>query len=125
MVMSGGHHRLGDKIDTDRPEGHEALTAGLVQVDLSKQLDRLSRHTSRINREFPNTLQELQKVQAERKQREKDEVYEAAEIATFCAMNKEPFQPAEFGFVLQTDQIAPPAPLPLRRAGQNRRNGKL
>jgi hypothetical protein len=37
--------------------------------------------------------------------RESAELKEAAEIAKFCAMNKEPFVHSAFGFVLQTQQI--------------------
>src|ERR1700730_17688923 len=104
-IYANGHHRLGNKIEIDRPEVHEALTAGLVQIDLSKELGRLSRHSSRLKREYRTTLQELQILQDRRKQRESTELKEAAEIAKFCAMNKEPFVQAGFGFDLHTHRI--------------------
>ena len=104
-IYANGHHRLGNKVEIDRPEVHEALTAGLVQVDLSKELDRLSRHSSRLKREYRTTLEELRNLQERRKQRESAELKEAAEVAKFCAMNKEPFVQADFGFDLHTHKI--------------------
>src|SRR6202171_4693259 len=104
-IYANGHHRLENHIEIDRPEVHEAPPAGLVQVDLSKELDRLSRHSSRLKREFRTTLQELQNVQDRRKQRESEELRQAAEVAKFCAMNKEPFVQSAFGFDLHAHRI--------------------
>lgn len=104
-IYANGHDRLGNKIDTDRPEVHEALTASLVQVDLSKELDRISRHSSRLKREYHATLQELQNLQVLRKQREKEEMQQATQIAKFCHMRQESFEPVDFGFVLQMNQL--------------------
>src|SRR5205823_10109918 len=67
--------------------------------------ERLSRHSSRLKREYRATLEDLQKLQEKRQQREKTDLKEAAQIAKFCQMNKEPFNPSDFGFVLHTHQV--------------------
>src|SRR5438105_985713 len=73
-IYANGHGRLENIIDTERPEVHEALTAGLVQVDLSKELERFSRHSSRLKREYRATLEDIQKLQEQRKEREQADV---------------------------------------------------
>ena len=100
-----GQFELQDKIDVEHPEIHAALTASLVAVDKCKQLDLISRYASRLQRDYRNALKDLQSLQAERQQREEQQLHDAALIRKFYQMEEKPFAPAEFGFVLSVRQI--------------------
>jgi hypothetical protein len=89
----------------EHPEIHAALTAGLVAVDKCKQLDLISRYASRLQRDYRNALKDLQSLQAARKEREEQELHEAALLRKFHQMEEIPFTPVEFGFVLSLRQI--------------------
>jgi hypothetical protein len=104
-VYAIGQDKFADQINTDHPEIQTALTAAMVDIEQSKELDRLSRHGSRIQRDFMNTLKVLQQLQAERKQREEKQIYEASLICKLHEMEKIPFNPADYGFVLTATQI--------------------
>jgi hypothetical protein len=104
-VYAIGQDKLGDQIDAEQPEVRTALTAALVDIQQSKELERISRHGSRIQRDYMNTLKMLQQLQAERKQREEKQMYEAALLRKLHEMEKIPFNPADYGFVLHTAQI--------------------
>src|SRR5947208_16682471 len=67
--------------------------------------ERIGRYASRLQRDFRNALRDLQILQAQRKQREKAEMADAALILKVCEMKNEPFFPADFGFVLRVEQI--------------------
>ena len=104
-IQTLGQFELQDKIDVDHPEIHAALTAGLVAMDKCKQLDLISRYASRLQRDYRNALKDLQAMQSERRQREEQELAEAALIRKFYQMEEKPFTPVEFGFVLSVRQI--------------------
>lgn len=104
-VYANGLARFGNRIEADRAEVHTALTGAVVEVEQSAQLDRLSRHGSRIQRDFENTLKQLQQLQAARMQREESQLEDAAMIQKLCEMKAEPHEPAEFGFVLKSGQV--------------------
>lgn len=104
-IYANGQHTYGERVDTDRPDVHAALTAGVVELEHSRELDRLSRHGSRIQRDFENTLRRLQALQAERKERERQQLHNAALLEKLCEMKQEPHHPSDFGFVLTHTQV--------------------
>ena len=104
-VHAIAYAEFADKIDTEHPEVHMALTTGLVAVEKSKELELLSRYSSRIQRDLRNALKELRSLQAERKQREQREMHDAAQIAQLCKMKNQSFKPVDFGFVLRREQV--------------------
>jgi hypothetical protein len=104
-IFALGHADFAGKIDVEHPQIHAALTAGLVTMARTKELDLIGRYASRLQRDYRNALKDLQNLQAQRQQREKDEMRQAAELAKFCKMKKEPYNPADFGFVSRTSQI--------------------
>ena len=104
-IYANGQDRLADRVIVDHVEVHAALTAGLVQIEQSQELDRLGRHISRLKREFNGTLKQLQQLQAERKQREQKQMAEAALLRKFHEMNETTFDPAAYGFVLSVAEI--------------------
>ena len=91
------YHTLSHAQDLGDP-GHE--------IEISKELDRITRYTARIQREYHAILKELQSLQAQRKAREQAVLEDAARLQKFYAMKGETFIPAEFGFVLSLAEIA-------------------
>src|SRR5260370_40503229 len=104
-IQALGQFELQDKINVDHPEIHAALTAGLVAVDKGKQLDLISRYSSRLQRDYRNALKDLQSLQSERKQREEQELHDAALILTLYNMEEKTLTQAESGFVSSVRQI--------------------
>ena len=104
-VYANGLAKFGNRIETDREQVHTALTGAIVEVEHSAQLDRLSRHASRLQRDFDRTLEQLEHLQSRRKQREESQLEDAALIQKLCEMKREPHEPAEFGFVLKLAQV--------------------
>jgi hypothetical protein len=104
-IYALGQDALADKIDVEHPLIHDALTAGMFTMQKSKELDLIGRYASRLQRDFRNALKDLQTLQAQRKQREKEEMADAALISKVCEMKEEQFYPVDFGFVLRLEQI--------------------
>ena len=104
-IYALGHNDLEHKIDIDHPQIHAALTAGLATIQRAREVDLIGRYASRLQRAYRNALKDLQVLQAQRKQHEEKGLSDAAGIAKLCQMKKEPFRPAEFGFVSSTRQI--------------------
>src|SRR5437660_7536635 len=100
-----GHDEFGDRIKTGDAAIHAVLTAAVVDLEQSKDLDRISRYASRIQRDYHMTLRELRAMQSERREREQNDLYTAAQIQKLFEMKKMEWNPAEDGFVLTAGQI--------------------
>ena len=82
-----------------------AKSLELAEMERSKELDRISRYASRIQRDIQSNIKLLQSLQSQRKIREQAALEQAALLRKFFEMNKEAWTPAEFGFVLSVAQI--------------------
>ena len=71
----------------------------------SDKVEKLSRYEQRLTRTFTVTLNQFREIQAERKKREVDQLYQAGMIRKLLLMQKKPFRPADYGFVLTTVQV--------------------
>jgi hypothetical protein len=78
----------------------------LGEIERSKELDRISRYAPRIQRDLHSNIKLLQTLQSERKIREQAALEQAALLQKFFEMTKEPWTPAEFGFVLTPAEIS-------------------
>ena len=71
--------------------------------DLS--LDRISRYTSRIQRDLHSSIKLLMSLQSQRKAREQKDLEEAGMLQKYFEMKQEQWSPSEFGFVLTPSEI--------------------
>jgi len=100
-----------DSVVTDHPEAHAALVMAKSITSQIKTLATLSLHQHRIQRSFERNLELLRKIQAERRERERDELFYAAKLYEIhVAENKasgatEPYNPAAHGFVISIAQV--------------------
>ena len=101
-----GHATLGDKVpDVDDAAIHATLTSARSFIANPRALDTLSRHESRINRIYQNTLKEFQQVQAMRQERERIELIRATNLYKTAKMKGLLYDPQEDGFVLHNTEI--------------------
>ena len=70
-----------------------------------QSLDRIGRYTSRIQRDLQSSIKLLLSLQSQRKARGQKDMEEAALLHKYFEMKQEPWNPAEFGFVLTTAEI--------------------
>jgi len=91
-----------DRIET-------ALFSGAQQdSDLVRQfrtLSSLSMHRHRLSRQCDRTRHELREIQNERRSSEHNQLYKAAKLLEMDKEKGVPFDPAENGFVLSTEEI--------------------
>ena len=74
-------------------------------VDAHRLLANLGLHGHRLNRQFHKSLDQLRAIQAERREREKKDLKEAASIFEFHKHKGLPWQPADDGFVFSKDEV--------------------
>ena len=77
-------------------------------LDLVRQfrtLSSLSMHRHRLSRRCDRTRHELREIQKERRSSERDRLFEAAKLFEMDKEKGVPFDPAENGFVLSTEEI--------------------
>jgi len=70
-----------------------------------KALSALSLHGHRVSRIFEKTLDQLRKVQAERREREQQQLKDAAALSELHRHKGVPWQPAHDGFVFSKEEV--------------------
>ncbi len=104
-VYALGHHDFANLNDVDHPEIHAALTAASTYLSRGKQLESLSRQENRLRRSLQNSLKLYHDMQAQRREREWEEMIKAGPIYKTHKMQNLPYNPTADGFVLSTAQI--------------------
>jgi len=69
------------------------------------QIAKLGLHSSRLSRQFLNTLKQLREIQADRLQRESHEFRQAAELRIQRDRQQIPWDPADDGFVFSRSEL--------------------
>ena len=100
-----GHEGPAGDIEVAHNEVHAAIASARLFMQQSTEIEKLSRYEQRLARTFSTTLKRLREIQAERKQREADELHQAGLIRKLLIMEGEQFHPDEYGFVLTTAQV--------------------
>ena len=89
-----------DSSDTDA-----ALTMARAFRDHQRAFAQISIYTQRLARQFERTLDQLRKIQEERRTRERRQLDKAAELLKMHQEDGTPYDPTEDGFVFSTAQI--------------------
>jgi len=74
--------------------------------DAIHQVAKLGLYSSRLSRQFLNTLKQLREIQDDRRQRERHELRKAAELLVQHEHQEKPWDPADDGFVFSRSQVA-------------------
>ena len=87
----------------------DRVAAGLIQahtfLTYQKQFNNLAIQEARLCRRFEKEMAELKQLQAERFDRERRELDEAARLYLAAKQENKPFDPAEIGFEFSTEKI--------------------
>jgi flagellar biosynthesis GTPase FlhF len=104
-LLSLGIHEQSANIDTAHPEAHAALAMAASVREQIRALSNLSSHEHRLSRQFERTLQQLREIQAERREKEKEQMENAARILELHQAEGISYNPADDGFVFSNDEI--------------------
>jgi len=104
-LLSLGIHEQSDQIDTAHPEAHAALAMAASIREQTRALANLSMHEHRLSRQFERALKQLREIQAERREKEKEQMENAARLLSLHQAEGLPYDPAEDGFVFSNDEI--------------------
>jgi hypothetical protein len=74
-------------------------------VDAHRALATLGMHGQRLSRQFQKTLDMLREIQADRAERQRRELKDAAAVLELHKHKGVPWQPADHGFVFSKDQV--------------------
>ena len=74
-------------------------------VDAHRALATLGMHSQRLSRQFQKTLDMLREIQADRAERQRRELKDAAALLELHKHKGVPWQPADHGFVFSKDQV--------------------
>jgi hypothetical protein len=94
-----------DTIRTNHPEAADALAMARALHTQSRTLANLSIYEQRIARFFDRTLKQIREIQAERRQKERTEMVDAAKLLNLHELHDIPFDPKRDGFVFSTAEI--------------------
>ncbi len=73
--------------------------------DQTRALSNLSAHEHRLSRQFERTLKQLREIQAERHEKEKEQMEKAARLLQLHQDEGISYNPADDGFVFSNDEI--------------------
>jgi hypothetical protein len=68
-------------------------------------LSKLGLHGARLSRQFQNTLRQLRDLQAERRQQERHDLRDAADLLELHKHKGIPWQPSDHGFVFSKERV--------------------
>jgi len=104
-LLALGIHEQSANIDTTHPEAHAALAMAASVREQTRALANLSMHEHRLSRQFERTLKQLREIQAERRDKEKDQMENASRLLALHQEEGLPYDPTEDGFVFSNDEI--------------------
>ena len=100
-----GQLEFGEKFSAEA----DSVSVGLIQahtfLTYQKQFNSLVIQEARLFRRFEKEMKELKELQAERFDREGQELDEAARSYLSAKQENKPFDPIEFGFEFSTEEI--------------------
>ncbi len=103
-----GLHDKSSSIDTDSSAVRDALAIARALSEQTRALATLSMHQSRIARTMDRTLKQLREIQAERREKERQDLRLASRLYLLHAHEheaSEPYDPAADGFVFSIPEI--------------------
>src|ERR1700733_2328536 len=94
-----------DSIRTNEPRAASALALAKAFHHESHALANISIYEQRLARLFDRTLKQLREIQAKRREHERRQMTDAAEILQMHEEREIPYDPAQDGFVFSTAEI--------------------
>jgi len=88
-----------------RLEDEILADTALAPQETIDQISRLGLYSSRLSRQFLNTAKQLREIQDDRKQQERRQLRQAAELLVQHEHQEKPWDPADDGFVFSRSQV--------------------
>jgi len=104
-LLTLGIVREPEQLDDAPEQVQQALSIAAALDSQTRALANLSLHGQRLSRQFEKTLAKIQELQSARLERENEELDRAATLVHAHALQDEPYDPSEDGFVFSTEQI--------------------
>ena len=106
IIAIGHFDGTGDRFGTDHPEIHTAITAASTARDNAKTLELLSLYQQRIHRNFEKYSAQLKTLQAERREKKKEDLEMARKFYQMTEPRNLPYEPCTDGFIFSSDEVA-------------------
>ena len=104
-LYSLGLTEMEDRIRAAHPEAEAALAMALAFREHTRAFSNISIYSQRLARQFERTLEQLRKIQEERRVQEHHQLHDAANILKMHKQDGLPYNPAEDGFVFSNTDI--------------------
>ena len=104
-MLGMGHFEAAGDFPTDNTEAHSAMTAARAFRDDSKAFVNLSIYEQRLHRSMKEALRQLKELQAERRERRKNDMDDAIRLRKTQQMKGLPSVPDETEFVYSSAEI--------------------
>ena len=104
-IFALGHARPANQIDSGAEQVDVLLSEATTFLRSSKEILNLTLYESRINRNLRKNMEELRRLQAERKAQEEKDLEEAQLLHQLALRNGEPFDAKQAGFAFSNEKI--------------------
>jgi hypothetical protein len=104
-IYALGHRQYLDQFSDETPELAAAMARALTFENKRKELDRIHRYESRLNRQLAKDTAQLHELQQTRRERDEKEEERALRIHRNFRKQGKNWDPADFGFVWSTTQL--------------------
>jgi hypothetical protein len=105
IVAIGHFDGTGDIFNAEHPEIHTAVTTAMTVRDNAKELQLISLYEQRSHRLFQRHLNDLERLQAERKAKRLADLEDARLLSQLAELKNLPYDPAADGFVFSNQEI--------------------
>ena len=104
-LFSLGITEMEDRIRANHPEADAALAMALAFREHTHAFSNISIYCQSLARQFERTLDQLHKIQDERRRQERFQLHDAAKLLKMHKEDGLPYNPSEDGFVFSNDDI--------------------
>ena len=105
LFTLGLMEEVAENLNIEHPEAHNATAFAKTFRNDPRAFDRLGMYTQRLVNSAAKILRQLEDAQARRRERDQQELAQAAQLYQFHVMQNQAFDPQENGFHLSTGQI--------------------
>ena len=105
-IFAMGHGHPANRVDTGAEQADVLLSEATTFMRKSKEILNLTLYESRINRNLKKNMEELRRLQTERKAQQEKDLEEAQLLHQLAVHNGEPFDAKQAGFAFSNEKVA-------------------
>jgi hypothetical protein len=104
-IFAMGHGHTANQIDTGAEQADVLLSEATTFLRKSKEILNITLYESRINRNLKKNMEELRRLQTERKAQQEKALEEAQLLHQLAVHNGEPFDAKQAGFAFSNEKV--------------------